>query len=143
MIDVSGKPVVAREATASGRLRLKPATLRAIRQGRVKKGDVFEVSRIAGVQAVKRTQEFLPLCHPVPVEKVTVDFKVAASHLEARVTVRAHWKTGVEMEALVGVAAALLCAWDMTKYLEKDARGQYPQTSVDGLRVLSKRKGAG
>lgn len=141
MIDVSAKPVVAREASATGRLKLKPSTLRAVREGRIKKGDVLEVSRVAAVQAVKRTPEFLPLCHPIPVEKVTVDFRVAKAHLEATVTVRAHWKTGVEMEALTGVGAALLCAWDMTKYLEKDARGQYPATAIEGLRVLSKTKG--
>ncbi len=141
MIDVSAKPVVAREATATGRLRLKPSTLRAVRGGRVKKGDVIEVSRVAAVQAVKGTPDFLPLCHPIPIEKVTVDFDVGKTHLDVVVTVRAHWKTGVEMEALTGVSAALLCAWDMTKYLEKDARGQYPETSVEGLRVLSKKKG--
>lgn len=141
MIDVSAKPVVAREATATGRLKLKPSTLRAVREGRIKKGDVVEVSRIAAVQAVKRTPDFLPLCHPIPVEKVTVDFRVGKTHLESTVTVRAHWKTGVEMEALTGVSAALLCAWDMTKYLEKDARGQYPATAVEGLRVVEKKKG--
>jgi cyclic pyranopterin phosphate synthase len=142
MIDVSAKPVVAREAAARGRLRLKPATLRAVRGGHIKKGDVIEVSRVAAVQAVKRTPDFLPLCHPIPVEKVTVDFTVGATFLEAEVTVRAHWKTGVEMEALTGVSAALLCAWDMTKYLEKDGRGQYPTTEIEGLRVLRKKKGA-
>jgi cyclic pyranopterin phosphate synthase len=141
MIDISAKPVVAREATAVGRLRLKPSTLRAVRDRTIKKGDVVEVSRIAAVQAVKRTPDFLPLCHPIPVEKVTVDFDVGRDHLAVSVTVRAHWKTGVEMEALTGASAALLCAWDMTKYLEKDARGQYPATSVEGLRVVAKRKG--
>jgi cyclic pyranopterin phosphate synthase len=141
MIDVSAKPVVAREASAAGRLVLKPATARAVREGRIKKGDVLEVSRVAAVQAVKRTPDFLPLCHPIPVEKVTVDFSVGPSYLDAQVAVRAHWKTGVEMEALTGVCAGLLCAWDMTKYLEKDAAGQYPATRIEGLRVLTKRKG--
>jgi cyclic pyranopterin phosphate synthase len=141
MIDVSGKPVVARRAVARGRLRLKPSTLAAIRAGRIKKGDVVEVSRVAAVQAVKRTPEFLPLCHPVPIESVRADFRMTATHLEAEVEVAAHWKTGVEMEALVGVAAALLCAWDMTKYLEKDPAGQYPSTALESIQVLSKVKG--
>jgi cyclic pyranopterin phosphate synthase len=141
MIDIRAKPVLAREAVARGRIRLKPETLRAIRGHRIKKGDVLEVSRVAAVQAVKRTPDFLPLCHPLPVESVSVDFRLTEKHLEVEVAVAAHWKTGVEMEALVGVAAALLCAWDMTKYLEKDRGGQYPDTQVDRVRVVSKRKG--
>ena len=141
MIDVSGKPVVARRAVARGKLRLKPATLRAVRDHSVKKGDVFEVSRIAAVQAVKRTPEFLPLCHPIPIESVRVEFRLTATHLEAEVEVRASAKTGVEMEALAGVAAALLCAWDMTKYLEKDSHGQYPETAVESIEVVEKVKG--
>lgn len=141
MIDVGGKPVVARRAVARGRLRLKPGTLRAVREGKVKKGDVVEVSRVAAVQAVKRTPEFLPLCHPIPLESVRVGFAVTRTALEVKVEVAAHWKTGVEMEALVGVAAALLCAWDMTKYLEKDAKGQYPETAIESVEVVSKHKG--
>jgi len=141
MIDIRGKPVVAREAVASGRLRLKPETLQAIRDRGIKKGDVIEVSRVAAVQAVKRTPDFLPLCHPIPIESVSVDFRFGKGHLEVEVAVAAHWKTGVEMEALVGVTAALLCAWDMTKYLEKDRAGQYPETRLGEVRVVRKRKG--
>lgn len=141
MIDVSGKPVVARRAVARGRLRLQPATLRAVKSGSIKKGDVFEVSRVAAVQAVKHTPDFLPLCHPLPIESVRVDFRVTATHLEATVEVRATAKTGVEMEALVGVASALLCAWDMTKYLEKDSAGQYPETRLESIEVAEKVKG--
>lgn len=141
MIDVSAKPVIERRAVARGALRLKPSTLRAVRAGRIKKGDVVEVSRVAAVQAVKRTPDFLPLCHPIPVEAVKVDFRITDTHLEVKVAVSAHWKTGVEMEALVGVTAALLCAWDMTKYLEKDSLGQYPSTSLERVEVVSKHKG--
>jgi cyclic pyranopterin monophosphate synthase len=141
MIDVSGKPVLLRRAAARGRLRLKPSTLAAIRAGAIKKGDVVEVSRVAAVQAVKRTSEFLPLCHPVPIESVRVELRTTSTHLEAKVEVAAHWKTGVEMEALVGVCAALLCAWDMTKYLEKDLAGQYPSTALESVEVISKVKG--
>jgi cyclic pyranopterin phosphate synthase len=141
MIDVSGKPAVERRAVARGRLRLKPATLAAVKARRIKKGDVMEVSRVAAVQAVKHTPTFLPLCHPLPIESVRVDFRIAAGHLEAQVAVAATAKTGVEMEALVGVAAALLCAWDMTKYLEKDSAGQYPETAIEGIEVVEKVKG--
>jgi cyclic pyranopterin phosphate synthase len=141
MIDVSGKPVVARRAVARGRLRLKPSTLSAVKAGRIRKGDVREVSRVAAVQAVKATPELLPLCHPLPIESVSVEFRISATHLEAKVAVAATAKTGVEMEALVGVAAALLCAWDMTKYLEKDAAGQYPETAIEGIEVVEKVKG--
>jgi cyclic pyranopterin phosphate synthase len=143
MIDVGGKPIVARRAVARGRLVLKPSTVRAVRAGTIKKGDVMEVSRVAAVQAVKGTPGFLPLCHPLPIESVRVDFFLGPSHLEAVVEVSASAKTGVEMEALVGVAAALLCAWDMTKYLEKDKRGQYPATSIRQIEVVRKVKGAG
>ena len=141
MIDVGGKPVVARRAVARGRLHLKPSTLAAVKAGRIKKGDVMEVSRVAAVQAVKHTPTFLPLCHPLAIESVRVDFKITPSHLEAEVAVAATGKTGVEMEALTGVAAALLCAWDMTKYLEKDQAGQYPETSIEGIEVVEKVKG--
>jgi cyclic pyranopterin monophosphate synthase len=141
MIDVSGKPVVARRAVARGRLRLKASTLAAVKAGRIKKGDVIEVSRVAAVQAVKHTPTLLPLCHPLSIESVRVDFRVTATHLEAEVAVAATAKTGVEMEALAGVAAALLCAWDMTKYLEKDASGQYPKTAIEGIEVVEKVKG--
>ena len=141
MIDVSAKPVVARRAVARGRLRLKAATLAAVRAGTIKKGDVFEVSRVAAVQAVKRTPEILPLCHPIPIESVRAEFRVTKTHLEAEVEVAASAKTGVEMEALAGVAAALLCAWDMTKYLEKDPDGQYPDTALESIEVVKKVKG--
>ncbi|HKZ59743.1 MAG TPA: cyclic pyranopterin monophosphate synthase MoaC [Candidatus Thermoplasmatota archaeon] len=141
MIDVGGKPAVRRVATARGRLKLKRTTLSAVRAGRIKKGDVLEVSRVAAVQAVKRTPEILPLCHPIPLEGIDVKVRAGASHLEVEVRVSAHWKTGVEMEALVGAAAALLTAWDMTKYLEKDKDGQYPSTVIEAIRVVSKQKG--
>jgi len=97
--------------------------------------------RVAAVQAVKRTPEILPLCHPIPLEGIDVKVRAGASHLEVEVRVSAHWKTGVEMEALVGAAAALLTAWDMTKYLEKDKDGQYPSTVIEAIRVVSKQKG--
>jgi len=141
MVDVGDKTVVRRAATAEGSLVLKDATLRAIRENRVKKGDVSSASKLAGIQAAKATSEILPLCHQVPLESIEIEISVEQEWLTARCTVSANYKTGVEMEALVGVTAALLNAWDMVKYLEKDERGQYPGTRLTGVRVLAKSKG--
>lgn len=141
MVDVGAKPVVPREATAEGRLHLQPATFVAIREGRVPKGDVLATARVAAIMAVKKTPDVLPLCHPIPITGVTVDLTVEADAVIARVTVRADYKTGVEMEALTAVTLALLTVWDMTKGLEKDADGQYPGTRLADVRVVEKRKG--
>ncbi len=141
MVDISAKPAVARVATATGFLRLKPATLRAIRTGKVAKGDVLAVARTAAVSAVKRTWEILPLCHPIPLTGVETELEIAKGGVRATCTVRATYKTGVEMEALVGVATALLTAWDMVKPLEKDGTGNYPGTRIEGIRVIRKLKG--
>lgn len=141
MVDISGKAPVLREASAAGTIVLKESTVSRIRSGALEKGDVMSVARIAAMQAVKRTPDSVPLCHPIPIEKITVDLKVEDTAVSATVTVKAFAKTGVEMEALSGVAAALLNIWDMTKMYEKDERGQYPSTSIRDIRVLSKRKG--
>lgn len=141
MVNVAEKPVVARRATAEGRLRLRPETVAAIRRGAVEKGDVLEISRTAAIQATKATPQLLPLAHPIPLEGVDVELELEPTGLRARVTVRAHWRTGVEMDALTGAAVALLTAWDLVKPLEKDARGQYPTTRIEDLRVVEKVKG--
>jgi cyclic pyranopterin phosphate synthase len=141
MIDVSGKEVVHREAEAVGRIVLKRETLEAIKAGKVKKGDPLSVAEVASILAVKRTPETIPLCHPIPITSVTTEFQLGGDRIEARCRVTADYKTGVEMEALAGVAAALLTIWDMVKYLEKDGEGQYPSTAIDGIRVVEKRKG--
>lgn len=141
MVDVSRKPAVLRVAEAEGVLRLRAATLAAIRGGRVKKGDPLEIARTAAVLAAKNTPQILPLCHPVPLEAVDVDFSTGRGVLRCRVRVRAHYKTGVEMEALVATAAALLTVWDVVKPLEKDAQGQYPDARLEAVRVRKKEKG--
>lgn len=141
MVDVGDKATVRRVATAEGSLVLKEATLKAIREKRVKKGDVASASKLAGIQAAKATSSILPLCHQIPLESIEIDVDVGEEWLSARCTVSASYKTGVEMEALVGVTTALLNAWDMVKYLEKDKDGQYPATRLTGVRVLSKTKG--
>ncbi len=141
MVDISSKGPVAREATATGTIVLKPSTLGMIREGRIEKGDVIAVAKVAAVQAVKRTPEMIPLCHPIPVEHVGVDIALEDGGVRATVQVKAVAKTGVEMEALAAVSSALLTIWDMTKKYEKDERGQYPETSITSIRVLEKRKG--
>ena len=141
MIDVSGKEVVHREAEATGRINLKGDTIEKIRSGEVKKGDPLPAAEIACILAVKKTPDILPLCHPIPITSVDVGFHVADDHIEARCRVTADYKTGVEMEALTGVAAALLTIWDMVKYLEKDTDGKYPSTVITDVKVTEKRKG--
>jgi len=142
MVDITEKPEVYREATASGFIRLKKETVKAILEGKVPKGDVLNVARVAAILAVKKTWEILPLCHPIPITGVEVDFDLTEDGVEATVTVKTTSKTGVEMEALTGVTVALLTVWDMVKSLEKDDRGQYPYTLIKEVRVLEKVKQA-
>ena len=141
IIDVGSKPIIAREAVATGLLHLSPASLDIVANGRSPKGDVREASTIAVIQAVKETPRILPHCHPIPIEGCTVDWSIEEDALRCTVTVRTHWTTGVEMEALCGVNAGLLCAWDMLKSPEKDNNGQYPVARINAVRVLKKSKG--
>jgi cyclic pyranopterin phosphate synthase len=141
MVDVGVKPDVLRVAVAQGRIWLSPATMDLIRTGDVKKGNVLATARVAGVQAVKRTWDMIPLCHQIPVSGIDVDFQVAADHIVATVEVRSVGRTGVEMEALTGVSLALLTIWDMVKSAEKDETGNYPSTSISDIVVVSKKKG--
>ncbi|MDA9921778.1 cyclic pyranopterin monophosphate synthase MoaC [Verrucomicrobiales bacterium] len=120
MVDVSEKPVVRREATAEGFIRLQAVTLAAITEGDISKGDVLAVARIAGIQASKKTADLIPLCHQLPLTKVAVDFKSAESGIRIRATVRTDAKTGVEMEALTAVSIAALTIYDMCKAIDKE-----------------------
>ncbi len=141
MVDISGKGEVAREATASGRIYLRPETLAAIREGTVVKGNVLATARVAATLAVKNTANIIPMCHPVPISSITVDFSEGDGFIEVTVVVKMTGRTGVEMEALTGVSVALLTVWDMVKSAEKDKDGQYPVTRIEGIRVVEKRKG--
>lgn len=141
MVDVGDKPPILRVAVAGGSIKLKAKTIGLIKTNSVEKGDVLAVARVAAIQAVKRTSEIIPLCHPIPVDHVSVEFDVGSECVECTVRVRAVAKTGVEMEALCGVSAALLTIWDMTKKYEKDEKGQYPETFISEIRVLNKYKG--
>ena len=141
IVPIGHKPIVERTAIASGILQLSSDSADAIRNGLVAKGDVLEASMVAAIQAVKETPRTIPHCHIIPIEACSVDWKWIDDSLQCTVSVSAHWKTGVEMEALCGVSTGLLCAWDMVKSLEKDTEGQYPGTRIHDIRVLSKRKG--
>ena len=141
IINIGGKPVVERRATARGRVVLQTATKAAIESGSIAKGDVLEASTVAVLQAVKDTPRIIPHCHPIPLEGTEVDWSWEGTSLWCTVTVSAHYKTGIEMEALTGVAAGLLCAFDMVKSLEKDAEGQYPEARITDLEVVEKFKG--
>lgn len=141
IVNIGSKPVVERRATAKGRVILNQTTKAAILSGGIKKGDVLEASTIAAIQAVKDTPRIIPHCHPIPLEGTSVDWSWEGSSLWCTVTVSAHYKTGIEMEALTGVAAGLLCAFDMVKSLEKDDDGQYPVARITDLEVVEKFKG--
>ncbi|MFZ9048306.1 MAG: cyclic pyranopterin monophosphate synthase MoaC [Poseidonia sp.] len=141
IVNIGQKPVVERRATARGRVVLHPETKTAISEGLIKKGDVLEASTIAAIQAVKDTPRIVPHCHPIPLEGTEVNWTWDGSSLWCTVTVSAHYKTGIEMEALTGVAAGLLCVFDMVKSLEKDVDGQYPVARITDLEVVEKFKG--
>lgn len=141
MVEVGRKEVIFRKATARGRIRLKPETIRLIQEGKTKKGNVLASAQIAGILAVKRTWEIIPLCHQIPLTGVDISFEVGEDYIEATCEVRAYYKTGVEMEALTGVSVALLTIWDMVKAVEKDEEGQYPTTRIYDVRVVEKVKG--
>ena len=136
MVDVGPKDETARRAVAGGTIRMKPETLAIVRQGSAKKGDVIGIARIAAIQAAKRTGELIPLCHPIALTKVSVDFDIdeASSRIDCRATVECHGRTGVEMEALTAVSVGLLTIYDMCKAVD---RGM----TMDGVRLLEKEGG--
>ena len=133
MVDVSAKPISLRVATASGRIKLRPATIRLIQKNKIAKGNVLATARIAGIQAAKRTGELIPLCHPLPVEHVDVKFKVGKDAIEIEATARITAKTGIEMEALTAVAVAALTIYDMCKAVDKTM-------TISNVRLVSKTK---
>lgn len=143
MVNVSPKPEIYREATASGTIRLTPRTITLIKEGKTAKGDPLATAKIAGILAAKKTSELVPLCHPLPLTSVQVEAQVVGnSSVEVTANVKTRAQTGVEMEALTAVSVALLTVWDMTKQYEKDAEGQYPSTMIENVRVVSKVKRA-
>ena len=136
MVDVGDKPVSHRIAVASGRIRMSPMTLDLIRAGTTKKGDVLGVARIAAIQGAKRTSELIPLCHPLPITRIAVEFAIdpAASSVECKARVETRAQTGVEMEALTAVQVGLLTVYDMVKSAD---RGMV----IEAVRLLEKHGG--
>jgi cyclic pyranopterin phosphate synthase len=125
MVDVGGKEITERTATARGRIHVAPETLAAIREGGVAKGDVFSVSRLAGIMGAKKTPDLIPLCHPLPLSSVKVELEEASdgeSAVDISATCKVTGKTGVEMEALTAVAVAALTVYDMCKAADKSMR---------------------
>lgn len=142
MINISDKAIVRRYAKASGRILLQEETIRAIREGTVKKGDVFTSAKISGIQGAKEAWDRMPYCHQVPLESVDFEMNLGEKEVTVSCGVLANWKTGVEMDALSCVTSALLTIWDMVKYIEKDDTGNYPSTRIQDIVVDTKVKGS-
>ena len=136
MVDVSAKAETHRVARASGVIRMQAATFELVAQGRAKKGDVIGIARIAAIQGAKRTAELIPLCHPLPITRVAVDFELDAERHEVRCTAQVETlgRTGVEMEALTAVQLGLLTVYDMCKAADRGMR-------IEGVRLLEKSGG--
>ncbi len=134
MVDVGAKPLTDRRALAEGRIRLGPATAAAVAERTAAKGDVLAVAQLAGIQGAKRTSDLIPLCHPLPLSGVDVELHLDGEMVICRATARAHWRTGVEMEALAAVSVALLTVYDMLKAVDKGM-------VIDGIRLLEKTGG--
>ena len=136
MVDVAGKPETHRVAVATGTIRMQPATLAIVLSGTAKKGDVLGVARIAAIQAAKRTSDLIPLCHPVPLTSVAIDFTPdeKSASIVCKATVECTARTGVEMEALTAVQVALLTIYDMCKAVD---RGM----TMEAIRLLEKHGG--
>ena len=136
MVDVGAKAITHRIARAAGRIALEPATLAKVREGTAAKGDVLGVARIAAIQAAKRASDLIPLCHPLPLSRVAVAFRLdeVASAVEIEVTAETLGRTGVEMEALAGAAVGLLAIYDMCKAVDRGMR-------IEAVRLIEKRGG--
>lgn len=136
MVDVTGKAVTFRRAAAAGEVHVSPETLAAIREGKLRKGDVLAVAQVAGIQAAKHCWELIPMCHPVPLTGVDIRFALAEDpcRVEILAEVCCTGQTGVEMEALTAVSAAALTIYDMCKALQKDMR-------IEHVRLLAKSGG--
>ncbi len=133
MVDVSAKPVSVREAVAAGRIALRAETLALISESKIAKGNVFATARLAGIQAAKQTSQLIPLCHHLNLSHVSIDLTAVADAVEVQCTARTTAQTGVEMEALTGVAVALLTIYDMCKAVDKEM-------TISEVRLLKKTK---
>jgi cyclic pyranopterin phosphate synthase len=134
MVEVGGKPITRRIAVAEGRIRLGDEALAAVVERRAAKGDVLAVAQLAGIQGAKRASDLVPLCHPLPLSGVDVVLTVDDHDVVVTATAKAHWRTGVEMEALAAVSAALLTVYDMLKAVDRSME-------IGGIRLLRKEGG--
>lgn len=134
MVDISTKATTVREGIATGRITMSREAAKAIADGHVKKGDVLAVARIAGIMAAKRTSDLIPLCHPLPLSAVTIEFDMDATGVTVTATARTSAQTGVEMEAMTAVSITLLTIYDMAKAIDK-------AMTIDGVRLLVKSGG--
>jgi len=133
MVDVSAKPLLARTAVASGSICLTKETIELIERNQIGKGNVIATARIAGIQAAKKTAELIPLCHPLPLSNVEVEIELRGESAQVKCTARTIAQTGVEMEALTGVAVTLLTIYDMCKAVDK-------QMCISDIQLVEKRK---
>ncbi len=140
MVDVSAKAEQTRKAVSSGNIYLKKETISKIKNSEIKKGNVLTTAQIAGIQAVKNTSFIIPLCHPLSITGIEVEFDVNEEYINCKVSVNSKGQTGVEMEAITGCSVALLTIWDMVKAVEKDENGQYPNTRISNIEVIKKEK---
>ena len=140
MVEVGTKPDQKRRAVASGKIFLDENTIKMIQDEEIKKGNVLTTAQIAAIQAVKDTSSIIPLCHPLSLTGIEVDFEVEPTEITCICAVNTLGKTGVEMEAITGVSVGLLTIWDMVKAVEKDENGQYPDTKISEIKVLKKEK---
>jgi len=140
MVDIGEKKDVQRRAVASGRIYLKESTIKSIKNGEIKKGDVLAVAEVSGIMAIKNTSNVIPLCHPIPITNASISFNINKDYIETEAMAESFYKTGVEMEALHGLSVSLLTIWDMVKYLEKDSKGEYPTTRISDIKVVFKEK---
>jgi len=134
MVDISRKTITEREAVAEGIIILKPSVALAIKNKKVPKGDVLETARFAGILAAKKTPDLLPLCHPIPIEHVNIEFAIKKKEIRITATARGRAKTGVEMEALTATSVAALTVYDMCKPLDR-------AITISGIRLLKKTGG--
>ena len=141
MVDVSSKAEIFREATAKGKIRLKPETVNLIREGKIAKGNPLYTAKIAGILAAKKTSGLIPLCHPLPLTSAEVEARILdKTTVEVTAIIKTKAQTGVEMEALAATSVGLLTIWDMVKQYEKDASGQYPTTVIERIHIVRKFK---
>jgi len=141
MIDITDKKTIIRTAKASGKIILKEETIQRIKNNQVQKGDVFTIAKIAAINGVKKVSDLIPLCHPIPINHISIEYKIEDQNsISVSCIVKSYAKTGVEMEALTGVSIALLNIWDVVKMYEKDEQGQYPNTYLTEIKVDEKIK---